>query len=149
MPIWIMVANAQRAQIFACENIASLEDQHQLIDLHDWVNPHANMREGEINADGSGNMQHGAGHGSMDAEHTTRDNIEQEFAKECAKALNMAKQSHDFGKLYLFAAPKFLGLIRPHFSGEVRADIDKELNLDIANMPKHEIFLHIQKNLQI
>src|SRR5687768_7919005 len=103
---WIVTADASRARIL---QVAGRENA--LTEVEDLVNPQGRMHNREINSDAAGRFRgpdRPGGHASDD-ENRTVDHHAELFAKRVGEFLDKARNERRYERLYLVAAPKFLG----------------------------------------
>jgi protein required for attachment to host cells len=128
MPTWILVADASRARIFAADKALS-----PLNEIRTLTFPEARLHEGDLVTDKGGRDRNpGIGaHGlNEDGDHK-HDNAER-FAAQVCHELESARNAGEFRKLYVVAAPGFLGMLRHHQSSGLRnliaGEVDKNLS---------------------
>ena len=126
MPIWILVADANRARVFK-----AVKKNGPLEEVEDFVHPASRLHEGDLVTDSGGsnrgpNGRHGVDNGDVHK----REEAEQ-FARELAAELDRALRAGSFSRIYLVAPPRFLGLLRqsisPQLGEKVSGEIDKDL----------------------
>jgi protein required for attachment to host cells len=138
MTTWVLVADNSRARFFAAEKSAS-----PLQEVRDLLYPEARLREGDLVSDKPGRDRnpHTGAHGvGNDASHK-QDGADR-FALEVCSELESARNGGAFRKLYVVAAPQFLGLLRKHQSSSLKqmvaGEVDKNLTTkDTAAIRKH------------
>jgi protein required for attachment to host cells len=138
MTTWVLVADTSRARFFAAEKAAG-----PLREVRDLLYPEARLREGDLVTDRPGSDRNpGAGtHGfGTDASH--KEDGADRFALEVCGQLESARAGGAFRRLYVVAAPHFLGLLRKHQSSSLRqmvaGEVDKNLTTqDSAVIRKH------------
>jgi len=138
MTTWVLVADNSRARFFAAEKAAS-----PLIEVRDLAFPEARLHEGDLVTDKAGRDRNPGGntHGFGGESEHKHDGAER-FAVQVCSELEAARTSGTFNKLYVVAAPAFLGLLRKHQSAPLRhliaGEIDKNLSTrDGAEIRKH------------
>jgi protein required for attachment to host cells len=139
--IWVVVADSSRARIFSAEKPAS-----QLVEIETLAHPQARLHESDLVSDRSGrdrnpgSMSHGMGN---EAETKNEESIR--FAIQVNETLDSGRNRGKFGKLYVIAAPEFLGTLRKHRSSPLEKLIAGEVakNLAAHNMDE------IRKNLPL
>lgn len=137
MTTWVLVADNSRARFFAAEKAAS-----SLQEVRDLLYPEARLHEGDLVTDKPGrdrNPVTGA-HGFGDDSHK-HDGADR-FALEVCNTLEAARNDGSFHKLYVVAAPQFLGLLRKHQSSSLKqmvaGEVDKNLSTrDVDAIRKH------------
>lgn len=139
MAIWVLAADNSRARFFTAEKPAS-----PLTETKDLTYPEARLHEGDLVSDKTGrdrNPSTGSAHGvGADASH--KQEGADRFALSVCEELDAARLAGAFSKLYILAAPAFLGLLRKHQSDGLKqaivAEFDKNLTIqDPAAIRKH------------
>lgn len=128
MPTWILVADASRARIFSADKALS-----PLQEIRALTSPEARLHEGDLVTDKGGRDRNpGVGaHGfSVEDEHK-QDNAER-FASLVCQELEAARNAGEFRKLYVVAAPSFLGMLRRHQSSSLRQMVAGELDKNLS-----------------
>lgn len=131
--IWIIVADTYRARIFSADKPAAA-----LTELETLANPAARQHEGDIVSDRSGHVLSGTtgGH-DLSARTEAKQEEANRFAAEVCQHLEKGRNGKAFDKLYILAAPAFLGLLRKHVSAPLKAlvagEIDKDLTTQTAD----------------
>jgi protein required for attachment to host cells len=127
--IWVVVGDSSRARIFTAERpTASLEEIETL------THPAGRLHEGDLVADKAG-RDRSPGSTSHDMGGKTDVKHEQalRFASQLNDTLESARTADRFSKLYIIAAPAFLGILRKQMSAAlqklVAEEIPKELTL--------------------
>jgi protein required for attachment to host cells len=128
MTTWVLVADNSRARFFAADKAAS-----PLKEVRDLTYPEARLHEGDLVTDKGGrdrNSSTGGAHG-LGTESAHKQDGADRFAQHVCGELESARNSGEFNKLYVVAAPAFLGLLRKHQSPALRqlvaAEVDKNL----------------------
>lgn len=67
------------------------------------------------------------------------DQAEQDFLKTLAGHLGKALEKGEVKSMIIVAAPRALGMIRPHYSQALKDAISAEIDKDMVNMPVYEI----------
>ncbi len=134
--IWIVVADAGRARI-----LSALRHDGQLKELFDLVNPDARLQDHDTLSDRAGHVTQGpAGMGhSFEPRESHSEHIAETFAKDLCHRLNAARCSGELGRIYLLAAPKFLGLLRNNLDKETHKLVVQELATDLTRHPLIDI----------
>ncbi len=129
MTTWVLVADNARARFFAAEKAAS-----PLSELRDLAYPEARLHEGDLVTDKGGrdrNSSTGGAHG-LGTESAHKHDGADRFAQQVCDELESARTGGQFEKLYVVAAPTFLGLLRKHQSAALRqlvaGEVDKNLS---------------------
>jgi protein required for attachment to host cells len=127
MSILVVVADSSRARILSAE-----DRRGRLQEVKDLVHPEARLREQELVADGVGaGTGNGNGSHSMGHEKDAHQRHAELFARELCQELGQTSQDNEVHKIYLVAAPRFLGLMRSglnkNCSNKVVGELDKNL----------------------
>lgn len=133
---WIVTADASRARIL---QVAGRENA--LTEVEDLVNPQGRMHNREINSDAAGRFRgpdRPGGHASDDANRTV-DHYAELFAKRVGEVLDKARVERRFERLYLVAAPKFLGQLRKELGKETEKLVADDLAKDLSWFKPGEI----------
>jgi protein required for attachment to host cells len=138
MTTWVLVADTYRARVFGAERPAS-----SLSELHDLASPEARLHEGDLVTDKGGRDRNPkvGGHG-LGENGSVKQDLADRFAQQVCDLLESARVAGELSKLYVIAAPAFLGLLRKHQSPSLRqlvaGEIDKSLaTQDAASIRKH------------
>jgi protein required for attachment to host cells len=144
MAIWVLVADNSRARFFTAEKPAG-----PLTETRDLANPEARLHEGDLVSDKTGrdrNPSTGTAHGvGADASH--KQEGADRFALHVCDELDAARAAGDFHKLYILAAPAFLGLLRKHQSAPLKQTIVAELDKNLATQDPAAIRKHLPEYL--
>jgi len=108
-PIWILAADASRAKIWMASTPSS-----PLELIHEMASPEGRMHERDLTSDLPGRAfdSSGTGRHTMEQEVGPKKEAVIRFSHELAVVLAQACNRSAFNKLYLMAAPSFLGLLR-------------------------------------
>ncbi len=128
MAIWVLVADNSRARFFSAERTAS-----SLNEVRDLANPEARLHEGDLVSDKSGRERGMSGAHGFGQESEHKHEGVDKFAVLVCSELEAARVSGKLTKLYVIAAPSFLGLLRKHQSHALKqtvaGEVDKNLTL--------------------
>ena len=133
--IWIVVADSYRARIFQADKPAA-----PLTELETLTNPAARQHEGDIDSDRSGHVVSGT-FGGHDLSQKTEAKQEEatRFAAEVCQHLEKGRNGKAFDKLYIMAAPAFLGLLRKQVSAPLKALVSDEIAKDLTTQTADRI----------
>ncbi|MEA1988395.1 MAG: host attachment protein [Pseudomonadota bacterium] len=143
-PIWILVADSSAARIFTTEHSAS-----DLIEVEDFFHYEALQQEGDLVSDspGRGHDSISGGNHAFTGEVSPKEQESIEFAKRIAKQLNDELNQNKFEKLFVIAAPNFLGKLRNAFSKGVAKHIVFSLGKNLVTQNSQEIRGHLPDSL--
>lgn len=145
MPIWVVVADATRARFFSADKPVS-----PLNEIQTLTNPTARLHNGELTSDRPGRDRNSpTNSGSHDMGHMNDAKQEEalRFAGQVCETLDSARSSGQFKKLYVIAAPGFLGLLRKGFSTSIRHLIISEIDKNITTQSSTDIRKQLPKFL--
>ncbi len=128
-PIWVLAANAGQARLWmAASPSAGLEE------IRVFENPEARLHERELTSDLPGRAFDSAGEGrhAMEQQVSPKKEIAIRFAHEIARYLIKNKDAME--KLYVAAAPEFLGLLRQSLNGSLNDGRLVELPKDYSGL---------------
>ena len=137
MPTWILVADASRARIFSANKALS-----PLNEIRALTSPEARLHEGDLVTDKGGRDRNpGVGAHGYNVEDAHKQDNAERFAAHVCQELEAARNAGEFRKLYVVAAPSFLGMLRRHQSNSLRqlvaGEVDKNLSTqDAASIRK-------------
>jgi len=126
--IFVVVADACRARVFTADKPAG-----PLNEIETLSNPEARLHEGDLVSDRGGRESHGGGasHGYNTA-NGAKSEAANRFAAEVCRHLEKGRTGNSISKLYVMAAPSFLGLLRKHQSEALRGLISDEISKDLS-----------------
>ena len=117
MSVYVIVADSARARILSGD-----AGSGPLLEKQDLVHPESRQRQQDLVSDAD------------------------DFARELVAEIEKIHRSGDLGRLYLVAAPRFLGLLRGHLSKPCRELVAGEIDKDLvrhgiddirAQLPRH------------
>lgn len=139
-PFWVVVANSSRARIFKAEKRGG-----PLGEVEDLVHPESRLREQELVSDLPGRSFDSGGEGrhAMEQKVSPKQQESIRFAKEICEHINAAYNDGKYGKLYVVAAPAFLGAIRNCLNGALRGNVAGEIAKDLTEHSMQDIRKHL------
>ncbi|MBU8898743.1 host attachment protein [Corallococcus sp. H22C18031201] len=134
--LWILVANASRARLFATD--AKGSEDWRLIDEFQHEESRAKTEELLNQPD---NPNAGTLHGPPpENEPNGRRELEHaRFARELSTYLDRGHDRHAFDKLVIAAPPEFLGRVRRLLSTRVRQRVLLDVDADYSSLPAREL----------
>lgn len=139
----ILVANAARARFFSVDSPTG-----ELHELRTETNPEARMREEDLVADKRGRYRDsGEGRSALDMVTDPKDVAIQRFARELVQELDRERTQGEMNRLYVVAAPAFLGELRKHLSAPLKTLIAEEIPKDFSSLDSRELRKHLPKRL--
>ena len=140
--IWFVVADEGRARVL--ERAQPRAPLQELNELRDEL---ANVREAELRRDTKGRLY---GKGERFVGHTTEPKTEphrkeaRKFARQIAHLLEQARNERRYDRVFIAAAPAFLGVLRQELPESVRKVVAGELDQDLVNLDAHQLEQRLQ-----
>ena len=140
---WIVTADEGRARIFS-----ETDPARPLQEIDAMVNSGARMRTLDIVSDkmsprAAGASVHGTGGATptnqYEPQQTPEEREAELFAKSIAAYLLKAWQAGQFQQLELFAAPKFLGVLRMVLDPQIKPLVRLEVDKDYTHLSAHQL----------
>lgn len=137
---WVVVANSAQAKIYRVVRFPKVEEIASL------DHPESRLLNQELVSSAPGRtFQSGGVTRHSYQSKTSPKQVEIEiFARYLADHLCSTCQKGEFKRLYLFASPEFLGLLRPHFDHRLQQTLIAEVPKDVTEYTK----AHIEEYLQ-
>ncbi len=140
---WVVVADTSRARIFSADTPAS-----QLQETETLTHPAARLHPGDLVSDRPGRDRNAVnGSHNMGQETVTKEEEAIRFATEVCNRLEQGRIKCQFDKLYIVAAPSFLGHIRKHQTPALKKIIAGEISKNLALQEVREIKKHLPEYL--
>jgi protein required for attachment to host cells len=136
MTTWVIVADASRARVFSAEKSFS-----PLVEEEDFTHPEARLHEHDLQADRMGRAFDSGGDGrhAMGKETPPKKHEANRFARELCERLNVARAKGQFTKLYIIAAPSFLGALRGCMNAVTQKSIAGEIDKNLTTQDPEDI----------
>ncbi|HEY5601693.1 MAG TPA: host attachment protein [Gammaproteobacteria bacterium] len=144
MATLVMVADASRARFFSAETAMG-----GLTEIDTMVHPESKLHPSEMASDKPGRTSNRSGQGvnSLDTEVDPKRQEAIRFAKEVSHRLDMVRQQNKYSRLYVVAAPTFLGMLRNNLHSETKKWIAGEINKDLTALSVIDIRTHLPERL--
>ncbi|MGD8560557.1 MAG: host attachment protein [Gammaproteobacteria bacterium] len=144
MSTLVMVADACRARFFSAES-----PRGKLTEIDSMVHPESKLHPNEMASDKPGKTSNRGGQGvnSLDTEIDPKRQEAIRFAKDVTHKLNSVRQEGRYNKVYIVAAPLFLGMLRSSINGDTKRAIKDEINKDLTALPVDQIRAHLPERL--
>lgn len=133
---WIVRASSSRARV--CESDGP---KRPLREVADFEHPESRMHEQELTSDLPGRAFDSVGDGRH-AMGQTVDPKQQhaiQFARQVSDYLEKGRNEAAFSRLYVIAAPAFLGLLRQHYGDSLAAMVAGEVDKDLTSLRLDEL----------
>ena len=137
-PTWILVADSARARLFTVDRPRGPLTEHA-----DYVNPADRLREQDLETDAPGR----GGHYNMGGNNGTKAHYADRFAKDLAQVLQKGRAAGTFARLYVMAAPNFLGALRHVMDGHTAACVVESYAKDVVREKPDGIRRHLPYRL--
>jgi protein required for attachment to host cells len=143
-PVWILVADSTQARIFTAENSVS-----DLIEIETLLHPEGRVHEQELDSDlpGKSRAASGTGGHAYEDEVSPKEQEEINFAKLVATHLCDELNQNKFEKLFVVAAPAFLGDLRNAFSTRLTKHVAYTSDKNVVTLSPKEIRGHLPHSL--
>jgi protein required for attachment to host cells len=142
---WVLVADTTRARVFTAEKpIGALQEVETL------VHTESRLHEQELTSDqrpGRRQGSNGTGGHSMGHEEDPKRQEHLRFAKQISDYLEDAHNGRRFERLYVVAAPAFLGDLRNALPKVVAQAVASEVPKNITRLTVAEIREHLPERL--
>ena len=111
------------------------------VEVHTLIHPEGRFHDQELveGKPGRTNPSTYRGHSAMEPHTNPRDQESLTFAKQVSDYLEQSRQQGLFQKLYIAAAPSFLGFLRQALSRNTASLVAGEVNKDIIHLKPVEI----------
>ncbi len=137
---WIVTGDAARARIL------QVTGRNQLEEIESFSNPKGRMPDRELTTDAHPRLRGTSGPGSDRQETGAAEHETEMFAKQIDRHLDQARAQNRFDRLYLVAAPRFLGLLRQNLSRETAKMVVDEAGRDLSWFDAKEIERYLRAN---
>lgn len=148
--VQVVVANSAMARFFTVESPTG-----ELIELKEETNPEARMHEGDLMDDRRGRLFDRGSRGenlvSRSGVDETTDPKEvriESFARELVGKLDKDRTQGKVERIYLAAAPSFLGELRKHMSDQLKPLVVEEISKDFTGKNIRELRKHLPEYLK-
>jgi protein required for attachment to host cells len=142
MKTWVVVADAARARVFEVDGKTKA-----IAEVMDLSHPASLQHASEMASDAPGMSSVKGMPSKFGMEEIVSPKEEEaiRFAKQVAEALQAGLA--DYERLYLIAAPHFLGLLRKDLDKAVQAKVVKEIDKDLTKHTLEDICTHFPELL--
>ncbi len=142
--IWIVVANAAQASIYAM----SERDRHFSL-VHQLSHEESRLKNQDLVADKSGQFHKSDSKGGSFAENISHKLLEaKHFAHEITTVLEKGRNDHNYTGLILVAEPHFHGLLNHECSGQLKSYIKHHVPKDYTQYPESKLESKIKNLLE-
>jgi len=140
MSTWVLVADNSRARFFSAEKPAS-----PLVEFRDLASPEGRLHEGDLVTDKRGREQNPDNHTrhAYDPPTTRKEDVAERFALQICEELDTARARDELSKLYIVAAPSFLGLLRRNQPATLRQTVAGEIDKNLTTQDAKAIRKHL------
>ena len=137
---WVLIADSSRARLFCVDRVLA-----PLREIQGFVNPEGRAKNRDLVSDRQGRSP---GNGpNMDYEVTPKRQQAIIFAKEISAHLKHGRIGGLFGRLYIAAAPSFLGLLRGKLDARTADLVVETVNKDLTQLEPKQIRRYLPERL--
>ena len=143
--IWVVAADSARARIFAVDR-----PKGPLEEVEAHVNPEARIHESELTSDrpGRSHQRKGDARSAMDEPTPPKVHETRVFADQLAKRLDEARRNSEIERLYLIAAPAFLGELRKQLNDATEKLVAEALAKDVSHLDAKALRTHLPERIK-
>ncbi|WP_457676494.1 host attachment protein [Thiolapillus sp.] len=133
---WVLAADSSHARILQADNRAT-----PLVLVEELEHPQARLKNSDLYSDEPGRSFDSGGQGrhAMEPEVDAKSEEARRFARELCEKLRQAALEGRFEKLYVLAAPAFLGILRECQDDNLKSRVAGEIPKDVARQSPEEI----------
>ena len=115
-----------------------------LTELQDMLHPEGRAHMQDLTSDLPGRSfdRHGQGRHAMQTPMDVKEQEAMVFAEQLADFINAKFSEHGMNRLYIAAAPHFLGYLRKKLGEEAKRHVVRQLNKNLVTMDEAEIRRH-------
>lgn len=137
---WVLIADSSRARLFSVEKALA-----PFREIEAFINPEGRARNRDLVSDRQGRS---VGNGpNMDYEVTPKRQQAMMFAKEISEHLKNGRIGGLFHRLYIAAAPSFLGLLRDKLDAPTAELLVDTVSKDLTQLEPEDIRRHFPERL--
>lgn len=137
---WILIADSSRARLFTVDNARA-----PLQEIESFSHPECRARTQDLISDKQGRSRDNLRNLDPDIEPKRQEAIL--FGKQLTEHLKDGRQKGLFKKLYIAAAPSFLGILRDKLDPQTAQLVVEEVNKDLTQLNPTEIRRHLPERL--
>ncbi len=133
---WVLAADSSYAKILRADNRVG-----PLVPIEELEHPESRMKDTELYADQPGRAfdRGGQGRHAMENEVDAKKEESIRFARTLCERLRQAANDRAFDKLYIVAAPAFLGELRECLDHQVKSLVAGEVAKDVVKQTPEQI----------
>ncbi len=133
---WVLAADSSYAKILKADNRVG-----PLVPIEELEHPESRMKDTELYSDQPGRAfdRGGQGRHAMENEVDAKKEESIRFARALCEKLRQAANDKAFDKLYIVAAPAFLGELRDCMDAHVKSLVAGEVAKDVVKQSPEEI----------
>jgi protein required for attachment to host cells len=137
---WVLIADSSRARLFSAEKtLAPLQE------IQAFINPEGRAKTQDLVSDRQGRS---SGNGpNMDYDVAPKRQLAIQFAKEISEHLKSGRVGGLFRKLYIAAAPSFLGLLRGKLDAKTAELVVETVCKDLTRLEPKQIRRYLPERL--
>jgi protein required for attachment to host cells len=137
---WVLVADSSRAKLFSADKaLAPLQE------IEHFSHPAGRAKNQDLTSDRQGRSSDNLRMMDYDVDPKRQEAII--FAKQLTAHLRSGRHRGSFQKLYIAAAPTFLGILRDKLDPQTAQLVAAEVNKDLTQLDAAEIRRHLPERL--
>jgi protein required for attachment to host cells len=139
-PALVIVAESSRARIFEMRH-----PQQPLAEIRDLLHPESRAHARDLTSDLPGRSfdSHGQGRHALESEVDVKEQEAQIFAEQLADYINSSCRGNRVERLYIAAAPHFLGQLRKKLDATAKRLIARQINKNLITLDEAAIRGHL------
>ena len=137
---WILVADSSRAKLFSVDKARA-----PLQEIEHFSHPACRAKNQDLTSDRQGRSSDNLR--MMDYDVDPKRQEAMTFAKQLTAHLRSGRHQGSFRKLYIAAAPTFLGILRDKLDPQTAQLVAAEVNKDLTQLNAAEIRRHLPERL--
>lgn len=148
MITWVIVANTNKAKIFAMNKLKFLNDKDKLVLVKELSHPESRMHDAEIVSDKPGRYR--AKNSAGDSFNQPTDPRKHEidnFAHELVKELETGRSNNSFRDIILVVAPAFYGLINARMHPQLKNLVSLIIEKDYVKENDRILAKHLKQQI--
>lgn len=140
---WVVVADSNTARIYT-HNINSHKEPLKL--LHTLNHPESKLRDQDLVSDRPGHYKSGGTNRGAFVSRSDPKELEiEKFAHQIVELLDQGRKQNQFEQLFIFADPRFYGLMGMHMNKHVMEMVSKVVQKDYTHLSEHELLDEVTK----
>lgn len=142
---WVLVAENSRARLFHWKSLDVLDE------LRSFSHPESRLHEQDLFSDKRGRSFDSAGDGrhAQEAPTSARQHESKTFARGIVTMLEQCRSRNEYEKLFIMAAPHFLGQLREEMPSSLQKVVVQEVSKNLAQQSIDDIRRYLPDSLPL